>query len=80
MGWVPEMDCSFFFFPDLILILDCEHKTSHGKNVFPLDSGAASGCVCVCVCVSVLIFVLPEAIQSHPKQLFSTAQPPAGSS
>ena len=40
------------------------------KDVFPLDSGAASwggGCVCVCVyvCVSVLIFVFPEATQSQ---------------
>ena len=39
------------------------------KDVFPLDSGAASWgvCVCVCVyvCVSVLIFVFPEATQSQ---------------
>ena len=70
MGQVPEMDCSFFlfFFTDLILILDCEHKTSHGKRCFSFGLWCCflgGVCVCVCVCVSVLIFVFPEATQSQ---------------
>ena len=49
---------------DLILILNCEHKHLMGKNIFPLDSVAASS-LCVCVCVCVFTFVFPEATQSQ---------------